>query len=149
MPLVILQIVLECLKLFGQIIISVAKYNAEEYAIYTQRLSTICDLLKKANTGAMDVMDEKSYLSNKTWDDQKRYGIYKSLAIAVFNAGGGMDALKAVTDSGMGIRVTDRESSILQILLQPVSTLDKAGMVAQCLVNPVGAPIAIAKPITI
>ena len=97
----------------------------------------------------MDVMDEKSYLSNKTWDDQKRYGIYKSLAIAVFNAGGGMDALKAVTDSGMGIRVADRESSILQILLQPVSTLDKAGMVAQCLVNPVGAPIAIAKPITI
>lgn len=126
---IIFKIVLYIMK-------AIIGYNADEYKLFQERISTVAELLKKAVTNQMDSLDEKSYLSNKEWEVAKRYEEYKKAIFALLSQGLGIIELSKVEIMGMGLRVEERKQSVIPVLSQPGTVIEKSMMIAKILSDP-------------
>ena len=131
----ILELVLISLKLVYAIIGSIIKWNVEERNRFEERMRTISNLLKEAVENKDESLNEADYLSNLEWEKKEKYKTYKMKSKEVLSFGYGITELEAVTDMGMGIRVANHKTVIIELLQRNLSVEEKAQWIAKDLVE--------------
>jgi len=131
----ILELIVISLKLVYTIVGSIIKWKVEERNRFEERMKTIANLLKEAVDNKDESLNEEDYLSNLEWEKQERYKTYKQNTIDVLTLGGGINDLIAITSMGMGLRVTNRKDSVVQILLKNLVLEEKAQWIAKDLLE--------------
>ena len=131
---IVCKILFELLKLASIIVGKCFKFNAEEFALFKERMEIATNLIRKAVSGEMDALSEQSYLSNLEWEQKQRYKIYKEQATKALSQGFGFVELTKVDVYGMGARTAERQEKIVKILAQPKSIEEKAQLIAQALI---------------
>lgn len=126
----ILEIVLQGLKLLYIIIDSIMKYNAEEMARFKDRMQIISNALKAAIENKDESLNEEAYLSNLVWEQKQRYNTYKTKSLTILTAGGGIVELSAVPDMAMNIRVLKYKDAIIKILIKELPIDEKSKQIA-------------------
>ena len=126
----ILEIVVQGLKLLYLIIDGILKYNAEEMARFQSRMQIVSDALKAAIDNKDESLNEEAYLSNLAWEQKQRYQTYKTQTLTILTAGGGIVELSAVVLMAMGLRVTKYKDKIIAILVKDLVIEEKSKEIA-------------------
>jgi len=127
----ILELIVIALKLVYTIVGSIIKWKVEERNRFEERMRTISKLLKDAVENKDEALNEEDYLSNLEWEKQQRYQTYKRRSIEIISLGGGVNDLIAVTEMGMGLRITVKKEEVIEILLKNLGVEEKAQLIAK------------------
>jgi len=127
----ILELIVIALKLVYTIVGSIIKWKVEERNRFEERMKTISKLLKDAVDNKDESLNEADYLSNLEWEKQEKYKTYKQKSLDILTIGGGINDLIAVTDMGMGLRVSNKKDAVVQILLKNLAVEEKAQWISK------------------
>jgi len=131
----ILEIVIQGLKLLALIITSIIKYNAEEQARFEARIKVVSTALKAAIENKDESLNEEAYLANLAWEQKTRYQTYKTQTYNILTAGGGLSELSSVVTMAMGIRVTANKDKVIEILVKDLNIEEKSKLIASMLTS--------------
>ncbi len=131
----VLELILQCFKLFFIILTAWMKWKEEERILFEKRMRNMTELLKEAVTNRDESFDEAAYLSNLDWEKKTRYAKYYEAAKNVLSAGSGVNELQQQTVMAMGIKVTTAQKEVVAIILKEVSIDEKSKLIAALLTN--------------
>jgi hypothetical protein len=129
----VMQLVLQCFKLFFIILTAWMKWKEEERIQFEKRMTNMVKLLEQAVTNRDESFNEAAYLSNLDWEKKTRYTKYYELSKVVLGLGGGIMELSAQNVMAMGTKVNEHHEKVLEIILKEVSIDEKSKLIAALL----------------
>jgi hypothetical protein len=131
----VLQIVIYFLQFIWVIYGKIDKFNQEEKEMFFKRMQTVADTLAVALKNEHDVFDENAYLAAIEMEKAVRYKKYKGKVWEILNGGKGISDLMAEPFAGIGVRIYQIQTEVINILKMNLSTEDKAKLISQKLVD--------------